>query len=128
MNRTGERAMWINGPCSVFGVLRAVWEVGKWWLNGKSLVIPSVELIKELGEKVQGLFDVVDLIQWLDLGLISSYLESIGEWSEWIKGLLALLQLCINIWKLGKWLSLARKGIHWCWGNLDVMDCGGRRG
>ena len=131
MNRTeeramwiNERAMWINGPCSVFCVLRDVWELGKWWLNRKSLVVPSVELIKELGEKIQGLFDAVEFIQWLDLGLISSYLESIGEWSEWLKGLFALLQLCINIWKLVKWLSLARKGVNWCWGNLDMKDCG----
>ena len=95
--------MWINGPFSVFGVLRDIWQVGKWWLTGTSLVVPSVELIIELGEKVQGLFDAVEFIQCLDLGCISSYLESISEWSEWLKGLFALLQLCINIWKLGKW-------------------------
>ena len=96
-------------------------------MNGKSiavLLVPSVKLVKEFGEKVERLFDAVEFIQWLDLGLMSSYLESMSEWGERLKGLFALLQLCINIWKLGKWLSFTRKGVNSWWRNLDVKDCG----
>ena len=84
----------------------------------------SNKVVKELGEKVERLFDAVEFIVWLDLVLITSYLESMGEWSGWLKGLFALLQLCINIWKLGKWFSFRRKGVNSWWRNLDVKDCG----
>ena len=29
MNFIEDKAMWINGPCSVFGALGDIWEVGK---------------------------------------------------------------------------------------------------